>query len=276
MSAGSRCSPPPGGGPSSAPGPRYLGLGRGPRDLDHRDAGLAAPRGSRPGALPLGRQARVAVAGCDGRGALRGDLRGRPAVLATTLVVLVGLALPGRLDSRRLALLLRVVRRPRRVAHALRLVRARAPAARPASRRRRRSRRRRHRALVEPGHGRQREVLGHDVGDLVPAQRERDPRVGERPDGIGRGHRPVLRVLVVVEEHAVALLLPPLRGRDRGRPALDVARQRERGAPDLPVRPARLDPDVHVDPARARRLRPADEPDRVQRLVHHAGDLADL
>ena len=50
----------------------------------------------------------------------------------------------------------------------------------------------------------------------------------------------------------MALLLPPLRGRDRGRAPLDVAGQRQRRTPDLPVRPAPLDPDVDVD-ARASR-----------------------
>ena len=69
---------------------------------------------------------------------------------------------------------------------------------------------------VQRGHRRQGEVLHLDVGDLVPAQRHRDPRIGRRPDRVGGRHRPVLGVLVVVEEHAVALLLPPLAGRDRG------------------------------------------------------------
>ena len=65
--------------------------------------------------------------------------------------------------------------------------------------------------LGEPRrHGRERERLGLDVGHLVPAQRHRDARVGQRPDRVGRRDRPVLGVLVVVEEDAVALLLPPL------------------------------------------------------------------
>ena len=74
----------------------------------------------------------------------------------------------------------------------------------------------------------------------------------------------------------MALLLPPLRGGDRRGPPLDVAGERQRRPPDLRVRPARLDPDVDVDPARAGRLRPADEPDGLERLAGDERDLADL
>ena len=59
-------------------------------------------------------------------------------------------------------------------------------------------------------HRRQREVGGLAVVDLVPGQRRRHARVGRRPHRVGAGDRAVLRVLVVVEEHAVALFLPPL------------------------------------------------------------------
>ena len=59
-----------------------------------------------------------------------------------------------------------------------------------------------------------------------------------RASGVGRteyadADRAVLGVLVVVEEDAVPLLLPPLAGRERGRAPLDLARERERrrGAP---------------------------------------------
>ena len=54
-----------------------------------------------------------------------------------------------------------------------------------------------------------------------------DARVGQRPDRVRRGHRPILGVLVVVEEDAVALLLPPLRGRRAGQPPLDVPSEGE-------------------------------------------------
>ena len=102
-----------------------------------------------------------------------------------------------------------------------------------------------------------------------------------RASGVGRteyarGDRAVLRVLVVVEEHAVALFLPPLARRERRRAPLDLARQRQRGAAHLVERPAPLDAHVDVHAARARRLRPADEPEVGERRVHDARDLADL
>ena len=75
------------------------------------------------------------------------------------------------------------------------------------------------------------------------------------------GHGAVAGVLVVVDEHPLAaLLLPPLRRGERRHLALDGPGQRQRGAPHLGEVPPRLDADVHVDPARARGLREADEP----------------
>ena len=114
------------------------------------------------------------------------------------------------------------------------------------------------------------------VGTSVPAERHRDAGVGRRPDGVDRRDRPVLGVLVVVEEDAVALLLPPLRRRDRRGPPLDVAGDGQGGAAHLGVGPAPLDPDVDVDAARAGGLRPADEPDAGERLAGDERDLADL
>ncbi len=93
------------------------------------------------------------------------------------------------------------------------------------------------------GHGRDGEVGRVAVGDLVPVERRRDARVGQRPHRIGGAGGAVLGVLVVVEEDAVALLLPPLRGGDRGRPPLDLARERQRRAAHFGERPARLDAD---------------------------------
>ena len=61
-----------------------------------------------------------------------------------------------------------------------------------------------------------------------------------------------------------------------GHAALDVAGEREGRAPDLRVRPARLDPDVDVDPARARRLGPADEPDGLERFARRERDEPDV
>ena len=115
-------------------------------------------------------------------------------------------------------------------------------------------------AAKRAGTVRTREVGRLAVGHLVPGERRRHARVGQRPHRVGRAGRAVLGVLVVVEEHAVALLLPPLRGRERGRAALDLARQRERGAAHLGERPARLDAHVDVHAARAAGLRPAARP----------------
>ena len=129
-----------------------------------------------------------AIAGRDRRRALRGDLRRRAATLATARLVL-GLRPPRarRLDARRLAGLLGVVRRPRRVAQALRLVAARsARAAPPAIRPRRR--------CPAPGSPIAAKRAGtvsivnasaSTVGTSSQRQRRRDPRVGQRPHRVG-------------------------------------------------------------------------------------------
>ena len=60
------------------------------------------------------------------------------------------------------------------------------------------------------------------------------------------------------------------------RAALDLAREREGAAPYLAEAPLRLDPAGDVDAAVARRLRPADEAELVERLPHHCRDLLRL
>ena len=77
---------------------------------------------------------------------------------------------------------------------------------------------------------------GFDVGHLVPGERRRDAGVGHRPHAVGAGDGAVARVLVVVEEDAVALLLPPRGGRDVRHAPLDLARERE-GRADASVKP---------------------------------------
>ena len=57
--------------------------------------------------------------------------------------------------------------------------------------------------------------------------------VGPGPHRIGRRNRAVLRVLVVVDEDAVPLFLPPFAGGQLRRAPLDLARQRQRGAAHL-------------------------------------------
>ena len=82
-------------------------------------------------------------------------------------------------------------------------------------------------------HGAQREVLRRAREQLVPGDRRGDARVGLRAHRVGAGDGAILGVLVVVEEDAVALLLPPLAGGELGRAPLDLARQRQRRAPHL-------------------------------------------
>jgi len=125
-------------------------------------------------------------------------------------------------------------------------------------------------------HRRQREVARIDRIDLVPCERRRHARVGRGAHRVRGRDRPVLRVLVVVEEHAVPLLLPPLARRQRRRAALDLARDRERGAPHAIEGPRALDADVDVHAAGAGRLRPADQAEILERRLDHVRDLADL
>ena len=51
----------------------------------------------------------------------------------------------------------------------------------------------------------------HALGDLLPVERRGHPGVGERAHRIRGTRRSILGVLVVVEEHAVALFFPPFR-----------------------------------------------------------------
>ena len=83
--------------------------------------------------------------------------------------------------------------------------------------------------LGEAGrHGRDREVLGLDLGELVPRHGRGDRRARLRPHAVGRGDGAVAGVLVVVDEDALAaLLLPPLRGH-LGRAGAAPARARRR------------------------------------------------
>src|SRR5688572_31786286 len=62
------------------------------------------------------------------------------------------------------------------------------------------------------GHGGKGEIGRIAVRDLFPRERRRDPRIGCRPYRIGGCHGAVLGVLVVIDEDALALFLPPLAG----------------------------------------------------------------
>src|SRR5262245_58089667 len=99
-------------------------------------------------------------------------------------------------------------------------------------------------------HRRQREVAWLAGVDLVPGQRRRDARVRLGPYRVGGRDGAILRVLVVVEEHAVALFFPPLARGEVGGTAFDLAREGKRGAAYLGERPAPLDANVNVNASR--------------------------
>src|SRR2546422_10381006 len=70
-------------------------------------------------------------------------------------------------------------------------------------------------------HRRQGKVRGIGGIHFVPPERRRDPRLGGGPHGVRRGDRAVLGVLIVVDEDAMALFLPPLARGELGDAALD-------------------------------------------------------
>src|SRR5918999_5724714 len=104
--------------------------------------------------------------------------------------------------------------------------------------------------LCEPvrhrGHS---EILWIAARNFVPAERSRDPGVVGRPDGVGRSHGPIFRILIVVDEDAVPLLFPPLARGDFRSPPLDLPREGKRRAADLVKTPALLDPHDNVHAA---------------------------
>ena len=118
-------------------------------------------------------------------------------------------------------------------------------------------------------HRRHREVLGLDVGELVPRDRCGDGGIRPPSHRVRRGDRAIARVLVVVDEDALSALLLPPRGRHLLRqPPLDLAGEGERSAAHHRELPVRLDPAEDVDPAVPGRLRPA----RVADLGEHLTD----
>ena len=108
----------------------------------------------------------------------------------------------------------------------------------------------------------------------MPVKRSRDTRIGQRAHGIRGARRPILGVLVVVEKHAVTLLLPPFRTGQGGHPPLDCTRQRERRAAHFAEGPARLDPHIHMHPARAAGFGPAAKAHFLEQRLHFESDRA--
>jgi hypothetical protein len=126
------------------------------------------------------------------------------------------------------------------------------------------------------GHRAQREVFRPSRIEFVPRHGRRDARVDLRADRVRTRHGPILRVLVVIEKDAVPFFLPPLARRDRRRAPLDLAREREGRASNLRKLPSPFDPHVHMDAARSRCLRPSDETEVREGLAHDARDRDDL
>ena len=177
-----------------------------------------------------------------------------------------------RLHARRLAGLLRVVRRPRRVAQPLRLLarrqlQQRLQRARDGRRSRRGDRRS---AAKRAGMVRSVKSSGRHCVQLVPGQRARRRArpasaapsrrctpCGPSRSGCSRGTRRAA---------------PPSTTcwwRGSGALPLHLAGQGQRRAPHLVERPAAVEAHVHVDAARARRLGPAHQAEAVEHLAHH-------
>ncbi len=92
------------------------------------------------------------------------------------------------------------------------------------------------------GHGGDGEVLGRDVGELLPVQRRRHRRAGLGTDAVGRGDRAVASVLVEVDEDpGAALLLPPARRHLVGQAPFQRAGEGDGGVADVDEGPARLE-----------------------------------
>src|SRR5262249_34415326 len=114
------------------------------------------------------------------------------------------------------------------------------------------------------------------VSDFVPGERRRDTRVPGWAHRVRSGDGAVFGVLVVVDEHALPFLFPPLAGGDlRGTP-FDFACQRERAAAQFVETPAPFKSDVHVHAARTGSLGPADEMEVFKDTPGHQCDLQHL
>jgi len=126
------------------------------------------------------------------------------------------------------------------------------------------------------GHRAQGELFRPAVVELV-----QESGAETRPSGLGRTEYALATVRsfafwVVVEEHALPLLLPPVAGGQGGRAPLHLAGQGQRRPADLIEDPAAMDAHDDVDAARTRGLGPAHEAEVGQDLVDDARDLADL
>ncbi len=176
------------------------------------------------------------------------------------------------LDARRLGRLPLVVRRPRRSPMPWRSKRSSKPAIEPASRS--------IAACTSPiflyraGTVAKVKSAGLQSSTSFQCERRRDARVGRGPHRVGGCDRAILGVLVVVDEHAVALLLPPLAGGKTRCARFDFARERERAAAHFVEAPAWLRDGQDVHAARTGSLGPADQTKVMKNRADHAGDFA--
>src|ERR671918_465884 len=127
------------------------------------------------------------------------------------------------------------------------------------------------------GDGLDGQLVGVQDVDLVPRERRRHLRAAARTyrpraeDGLVR------RVLVVVDEDALAALLLPPRGGDQlGAPALELAGGSDRRRSHLVGVPVRFESDVDMDAAIPGGLRVADDPELVEQAADLRSRSADL
>src|SRR6185436_10010652 len=103
------------------------------------------------------------------------------------------------------------------------------------------------------GHRSEREIRRIATLDLVPGERRRDACVRRGSYRVCGSDGAILGVLVVVDEHTVTLLLPPLAGGELRCASLDLTRERKRRTTHLVEIPAPLDTHADVHAARAGR-----------------------
>src|SRR6185369_10440765 len=106
------------------------------------------------------------------------------------------------------------------------------------------------------------------IGNLIPLERRRYTRIRKRTHRVRRTRRAIFRVLVVVEEHTVTFLFPPLRTRELRYASLDLTRQRHRCASHFTESPTLLNSHVNVHPTRATRLGPTSQSHFFEQRLH--------
>ncbi len=127
-----------------------------------------------------------------------------------------------------------------------------------------------------PGHGQHRKIRRLAIWHLVPKKRRGNAGIRQRPHRIRRARCPILGVLVVVEEYAVAFLFPPFRTGQCGHTPLHRPRQRQRCAAHFAKSPARFDAHIHMHAARAAGLGPTAKPELFEERLHFKRDSAHI